>query len=66
MFQEVNKIDAYTQTKQDPQFLLEHTKKRLGVRYLLVIFCADLFDPPISNRLSVILSSRLPKACDQG
>ncbi|GJN31099.1 hypothetical protein PR202_gb19456 [Eleusine coracana subsp. coracana] len=29
--EEVNKIDAYTQTKQDPQFLLEHTKKRLGV-----------------------------------
>ncbi|KAL6907455.1 hypothetical protein ACP4OV_002494 [Aristida adscensionis] len=28
--EEVNKIDAYTQTKQDPQFLLEHTKKRLG------------------------------------
>ncbi|RLN16147.1 hypothetical protein C2845_PM02G29660 [Panicum miliaceum] len=29
--EEVNKIDAYTQTKQDPQLLLEHTKKRLGV-----------------------------------
>jgi len=29
--EEVNKIDAYTQTKQDPQFLLEHTKKRLGI-----------------------------------
>uniref|UniRef100_A0A0D9VSN7 GST N-terminal domain-containing protein n=1 Tax=Leersia perrieri TaxID=77586 RepID=A0A0D9VSN7_9ORYZ len=29
--EEVNKIDAYTQTKQDPQFLLEHTKKRLGL-----------------------------------
>ncbi|TVU47476.1 hypothetical protein EJB05_07079 [Eragrostis curvula] len=28
--EEVNKIDAYTQTKQDPHFLLEHTKKRLG------------------------------------
>ena len=31
IFQEVNKIDAYTQTKLDPQFLLEQTKKRLGV-----------------------------------
>jgi hypothetical protein len=31
MSQEVNKIDAYTQTKLDPQFLLEQTKKRLGV-----------------------------------
>ncbi|XP_025794550.1 protein IN2-1 homolog B isoform X1 [Panicum hallii] len=29
--EEVNKIDAYTQTKQDPQLLLEHTKKRLGI-----------------------------------
>ncbi|KAM3314053.1 hypothetical protein ACQJBY_033121 [Aegilops geniculata] len=29
--EEVNKIDAYTQTKLDPQFLLEHTKKRLGI-----------------------------------
>ncbi|VAI06967.1 unnamed protein product [Triticum turgidum subsp. durum] len=29
--EEVNKIDAYTQTKLDPQFLLEHTKKRLGL-----------------------------------
>ncbi|CAN6301311.1 unnamed protein product [Urochloa humidicola] len=29
--EEVNKIDAYTQTKQDPQYLLEHTKKRLGI-----------------------------------
>lgn len=66
MFQEVNKIDAYTETKQDPQFLLEHTKKRLGVRYLL-IFCAGLFHPPFfSNNLTVILNSRLPKACDQG
>jgi len=31
--EEVNKIDAYTQTKQDPQFLLEQTKKRLGVSF---------------------------------
>ena len=31
IFQEVNKIDAYTQTKQDPQFILELTKKQLGV-----------------------------------
>uniref|UniRef100_A0ACD5XNV7 Uncharacterized protein n=1 Tax=Avena sativa TaxID=4498 RepID=A0ACD5XNV7_AVESA len=29
--EEVNKIDAYTQTKLDPQFLLEQTKKRLGI-----------------------------------
>ncbi|NP_001149125.3 Protein IN2-1 homolog B [Zea mays] len=29
--EEVDKIDAYTQTKQDPQFLLEQTKKRLGI-----------------------------------
>ncbi|KAL5216983.1 hypothetical protein ABZP36_017667 [Zizania latifolia] len=29
--EEVNKIDAYAETKQDPQFLLEHTKKRLGI-----------------------------------
>ncbi|XP_062210809.1 protein IN2-1 homolog B [Phragmites australis] len=29
--EEVNKIDAYTQTKQEPQLLLEHTKKRLGI-----------------------------------
>ncbi|KAI4994768.1 hypothetical protein ZWY2020_034409 [Hordeum vulgare] len=29
--EEVNKIDAYTQTKLDPQFLLQHTKKRLGI-----------------------------------
>ncbi|KAF2938664.1 protein IN2-1 homolog B [Oryza sativa Japonica Group] len=29
--EEVNKIHAYTETKQDPQFLLEHTKKRLGI-----------------------------------
>ena len=31
IFQEVNKIYAYTQTKQDPQFILELTKKQLGV-----------------------------------
>jgi hypothetical protein len=35
LLQEVNKIDAYTQTKLDPQFLLEQTKKRLGVKYFL-------------------------------
>ncbi|CAM0872605.1 unnamed protein product [Alopecurus aequalis] len=29
--EEVNKIDAYTQTKLEPQFLLEQTKKRLGI-----------------------------------
>ncbi|KAG0551621.1 hypothetical protein BDA96_01G438900 [Sorghum bicolor] len=29
--EEVNKIDAYTQTKLDPDFLLEQTKKRLGI-----------------------------------
>ncbi|GJN22229.1 hypothetical protein PR202_gb09778 [Eleusine coracana subsp. coracana] len=29
--EEVNKINAYTETKQDPQFVLEHTKKRLGI-----------------------------------
>ncbi|XP_066388984.1 protein IN2-1 homolog B-like [Miscanthus floridulus] len=29
--EEVNKIDAYTQTKQDAQFILELTKKQLGV-----------------------------------
>ncbi|XP_047090364.1 protein IN2-1 homolog B [Lolium rigidum] len=29
--EEVNKIDAYTQTRLDPQFLLEQTKKRLGI-----------------------------------
>uniref|UniRef100_R7WEM6 Uncharacterized protein n=1 Tax=Aegilops tauschii TaxID=37682 RepID=R7WEM6_AEGTA len=38
MLQEVNKIDAYTQTKLDPQFLLEHTKKRLGVTTYSLIF----------------------------
>lgn len=44
MFQEVNKIDAYTQTKQDPQFLLEGTKKRLGVWYLFPnFFCLDWY-----------------------
>jgi hypothetical protein len=35
VLQEVNKIDAYTQTKLEPQFLLEQTKKRLGVTYFL-------------------------------
>jgi hypothetical protein len=35
LLQEVNKIDAYTQTKLDPQFLLEQTKKRLGVKSFL-------------------------------
>lgn len=29
--EEVNKIDAYTQTKLDPQFLLDHKKKQLGI-----------------------------------
>ncbi|RWW32460.1 hypothetical protein GW17_00002861, partial [Ensete ventricosum] len=31
--EELNKIDAYTHTKQDPQVLLAITKKRLGVKY---------------------------------
>jgi glutathione S-transferase len=30
-FEEVNKIDDYTQTKLDPLFLLEQTKTRLGI-----------------------------------
>ncbi|KAJ1297676.1 hypothetical protein BS78_01G395200 [Paspalum vaginatum] len=29
--EEINKIDAYTQTKQDPQVLLALTKKKLGI-----------------------------------
>ncbi|XP_073113317.1 protein IN2-1 homolog B-like isoform X4 [Elaeis guineensis] len=29
-FEELNKIDAYVQTRRDPQELLAHTKKRLG------------------------------------
>lgn len=29
--EEANKIDAYTQTKLEPQFLLDQTKKRLGI-----------------------------------
>ncbi|XP_073113315.1 protein IN2-1 homolog B-like isoform X2 [Elaeis guineensis] len=30
-FEELNKIDAYVQTRRDPQELLAHTKKRLGI-----------------------------------
>ncbi|OEL26140.1 Protein IN2-1-like protein B [Dichanthelium oligosanthes] len=40
--EEVNKIDAYTQTKQDPQFLLEHTKKRLGL-------CMEALPPTMTS-----------------
>lgn len=48
MLQEVNKIHAYTETKQDPRFLLEHTKKRLGVRY--IYNCSyDLLPPTRQN-----------------
>ena len=67
IFQEVNKIDAYTQTKLDPQFLLEQTKKRLGVWYFLIFSALiDLFVQLISKHLTIILTSRLLKACDQG
>ncbi|KAL5211138.1 hypothetical protein ABZP36_006761 [Zizania latifolia] len=31
--EEVDKIDAYAETKLDPQFLLEHIKKKFGVRH---------------------------------
>lgn len=31
--QELNKIEAYTATKRDPQELLAHTKKKFGVNF---------------------------------
>jgi hypothetical protein len=35
VLQEVNKLDAYAQTKLDPQFLLAQMKEKFGVRYLI-------------------------------
>lgn len=29
--EEVNKVDAYTQTKLDPQFLLDQMKEKFGI-----------------------------------
>jgi hypothetical protein len=36
VLQEVNKLDAYAQTKLDPQFLLAQMKEKFGVRYLIL------------------------------
>jgi glutathione S-transferase len=55
--EEMNKIEAYTQTKKDPLFLLDLAKNHLKVRYYsesMVSFFLLLFYLPIgTNKLAV-------------
>uniref|UniRef100_A0A0E0CYY7 GST N-terminal domain-containing protein n=1 Tax=Oryza meridionalis TaxID=40149 RepID=A0A0E0CYY7_9ORYZ len=49
--EEVNKIHAYTETKQDPQFLLEHTKKRLGTMLMeqTILLAMEVLPPTMPS-----------------
>uniref|UniRef100_A0A453IC68 GST N-terminal domain-containing protein n=1 Tax=Aegilops tauschii subsp. strangulata TaxID=200361 RepID=A0A453IC68_AEGTS len=57
--EEVNKVDAYTQTKLDPQFLLDQMKEKFGVRYFLVSRCRFVLFSNPDKSLHAILTFQI-------